>query len=75
VLTRGRILLLLSIAVISFAVSALLLTRSIPPPLRPVDFLVAGAVATFVTLGVLFIIVITAFLRDPDTFYKRRPKR
>ena len=73
--TRPRILLLISVAVISFAVSALLLTRSIPPPLRPADFLVAGAVATFVTLGVLFVIVITAFLRDPDTFFKRRPKR
>ena len=59
----------------SFAVSALLLTQSIPPPLRPADFLVSGAVATFVTLGVLFVIVITSYIRDPDTFYKKRQKR
>jgi hypothetical protein len=35
---------------------------------------VAGSVATFVTLGVLFVVVITAYLRDPDTFYKRRKR-
>jgi hypothetical protein len=58
----------------SFVVSALLLTRSIPAPLRPADYLVAGSVATFVTLGVLFVVVITAYLRDPDTFYKRRKR-
>ncbi|MCC6586569.1 MAG: hypothetical protein IT168_07615 [Bryobacterales bacterium] len=66
---------LVAVAVVSFAVSALLLTQSIPPPLRPADFLVSGAVATFVTLGVLFVIVITSYIRDPDTFYKKRHKR
>lgn len=74
-MTRGRILLLAAVAAISFTISSLLLTRSIPPPLASADFLVAGAVATFVTLGVLFVIVITTYIRDPDTFYRKRPKQ
>ena len=74
-MTRGRILLLAAVAAISFTISSLLLTRSSPPPLASADFLVAGAVATFVTLGVLFVIVITTYIRDPDTFYRKRPKQ
>lgn len=63
------------IAVIAYSASSILILRGIPDPHAAADYLVTGAVATFVTLGVLFVVAITAYLRDPDTFFKRRPKK
>ena len=60
----------LGAAVLFAAVSALLL-RIMPQPLRPVDFLVAGAIATLVALLATFVALI-ASSKQQNTFFKKR---
>ncbi len=60
--------------VVAFSVSALILHRLMPAPLREVDYMVIGAVSTLVALGVFFLILITTSLKSGDVFFKKRPK-
>lgn len=57
-----------------FAVVAAILSRVIPSPLRSTDYLVIGTVATFVSLVVLFLVLVKTWVKAPDLFYKRREK-
>lgn len=60
-------------AAILFAVIAGVLLRIMPQPLRPVDFLVAGAIATMVSLLALFAALIGTSKQRNVFFRKRRP--
>ena len=67
------LLLALGIATIFVAVAAILV-HVIPGPHRGTDYLVIGTVATFVSLAVLFVVLIKTSIKAPDLFYKKRDK-
>lgn len=60
-------------AAVLFAFVAALLLRIMPQPLRPVDFLVTGAIATMVALLALFGALIGTSKQRNIFFKKRRP--
>jgi hypothetical protein len=69
---RRRRILALAVAIgLLFAASVAVLLRILPGPHVASDFLIAGTLATFVSLVVLFAVLIGL---APGTFYRRRPK-
>ena len=56
-----------------FAVTVLILTRLIPSPHRPADYLVMGALATLFCLAVVAAVFFMT-RKDGDTFFKQRRK-
>jgi hypothetical protein len=58
-----------------FGVSALVMLRLMPAPLKDSDYLVIGSVATLVSLLVMFLVLIATRLKSPDLFFKKRKKR
>ena len=67
------ILLAFAIAIVFVTVAAILV-NVIPGPHRSTDYLVIGTVATFVSLAVLFVVLIKTTIKAPDLFYKKRDK-
>jgi hypothetical protein len=67
-----RILLLLLGIMLTFAAVVIILLRLVPGPYSELDYLVIGAVATFVSLLLLFLILVKTWVKDRDTFFKRR---
>jgi hypothetical protein len=60
-------------AALLFGAVAALLVRILPQPMRPVDYLVAGVVATMVSLLALFLAVIVTSKQKNVFFRRRRP--
>ena len=60
---------------IVFAVSALLIIKLMPGPLKDSDYLVVGSVATLAALLVLFGVLISTSMKARDVFFKKRKKR
>ena len=58
-----------------FGVSALVMLRLMPGPLKDSDYLVIGSVATLVSLLVMFLVLIATRLKSPDLFFKKRKKK
>jgi hypothetical protein len=58
-----------------FGVSALVMLRLMPAPLKDSDYLVIGSVATLVSLLVMFLVLIATRLKSPDLFFKKRKKK
>ena len=61
------------IAIVFFVVAAIML-KVLPGPHSPTDYLVIGASATMVSMVALFLVLITGFVKNPNVFYKKRPK-
>jgi xanthine/uracil permease len=60
--------------VIVFGIVVVAGLRLLPSPHTDSDYLVVGSVATFVALGVLFLALITTWIKTPNVFFKRREK-
>jgi hypothetical protein len=59
-----------------FAAVALIFSRVIPGPHRPVDYLVIGTAATFVALLTLFVLLVKTSPAALRAFYRRnKPKQ
>ncbi|MBI4894013.1 MAG: hypothetical protein HY821_25575 [Acidobacteria bacterium] len=71
----GRTLTLAGAAVIVFGVTVAIGMKLVPPPRTESDYLVIGSVATFLSLIVLFAVLLTTWLKAPEVFFKKRPKR
>jgi multisubunit Na+/H+ antiporter MnhF subunit len=72
-MSTGLRVLILSLALLLvFAASVVILLRVIPGPHTEQDFLVAGGVATFVTMLALFVVLITTWVKAPNVFYRKR---
>lgn len=71
----GRILLLIAAAVAVFSASVGVGLRLLPQPHTDTDYLVVGSVATFLTLGVIFAVVLSAWIKTPDVFFRKRKKQ
>ena len=57
-----------------FASVALIGLQVMPRPHTSADLMVIGSIATFVSLGAVFGVLILTWTKSPDTFYKRRSK-
>ena len=72
---RGlRVLGLFAAILLVFAVVVAIGLQLLPSPHSETDYLVVGSVATFIALGVLFVVLITSYVKSPDVFFKRRDK-
>jgi hypothetical protein len=69
---RGRILLLAVGMVIVFGSVAAILVRIIPEPRKETDYLVIGTLATFASLALLFVVLLTTYMKDPSAMFKRK---
>lgn len=65
---------LLTGAAIVFGVTVAIGLRLLPEPRSETDYLVVGSIATFVSLGVLFAVLIATWVKSPEIFFKRRKK-
>ena len=70
--TGLRVLILSLALLLVFAASVVILLRVIPGPHTEQDYLVAGGVATFVTMLALFVVLITTWVKASDVFYRKR---
>lgn len=60
-------------AAFAFVMVAAMLAYVMPKPLRPVDSMMIGGIATLAALAVIFVGVM-ATLKQGDVFFKRRKK-
>jgi hypothetical protein len=70
----SRALMLLGAGVALFAVSIIVLTRLLPGPHTERDYFIIGCLSTLVSLFVLFLIVISTWMKTPNPFFKRRKR-
>jgi hypothetical protein len=70
----GRALMLLGVAVALFGVSTIVLTRLLPGPHTERDYFIIGCLSTLVSLFVLFLILISTWMKTPNPFFKRRKR-
>ena len=68
----SRALLLLGVAVALFAISIIVLTQLLPGPHTERDYFIIGCLSTLVSLFVLFLVVISTWMKTPNPFFKRR---
>ena len=57
-----------------FSGSVLVMLSALPRPHTQSDYLIAGGLATMVTMLALFGILLFLHFKFPDPFFKRRPK-
>ncbi|MCP5111167.1 MAG: hypothetical protein GY953_10055 [bacterium] len=69
-----RIVVLLFGMIAIFAAVAIVLRQVIPGPHTSTDYLVIGTISTFISLTVLFVVLIKTWVKTPDLFYKRKEK-
>jgi ethanolamine transporter EutH len=67
------VILALSVVII-FCAAVVLGLKLTPEPRTETDYLVVGAVATFLAMVTLFVALITAMLRTPNVFYRKRSR-
>jgi len=70
--TGLRVLVLSVALLLVFGGSVAILLRVLPSPHPEQDYLVAGGVATLVTMLALFVVLITTWVKAPDVFYRKR---
>jgi len=58
--------------ILVFGVTVAVLLQLLPGPRKPTDYLVIGAIATFLCILLLFVVLMSTSEKRPDTFYKRR---
>jgi hypothetical protein len=56
-----------------FVLVAAIMVKAMPAPLKEFDYMVAGSVATLVSLGVVFLVLVST-TKSPDVFFKKRRK-
>lgn len=57
-----------------FLAVVIILMRVIPGPHKETDYLVIGTVATFASLAVLFVVLVTTVFKDSSALFVRRKK-
>jgi len=67
-----KILVLALGLIIVFATVAAVLLQVVPGPHGSTDYLVIGTLATFVSLLVLFVVLIKTWVKVPDLFVRKR---
>jgi hypothetical protein len=70
--TPGRVLLLIGGVCAVFTATVVLLLNVMPGPRREIDYFVIGALATFASMALVFIILVGSWMKREDTFFRRR---
>lgn len=65
---------LLGVGIALFGISIIVLIQVVPGPHTQRDYFIIGCLATLVSLFVLFVILITTWMKTPDQFFKRRKR-
>jgi len=63
-----------ALGVCVFVVVAAVMLKLMPAPLKESDYMVIGSVATLVSLGVVFAVLISTTMKSSDIFFKKRRK-
>ena len=68
---------LANLAVVSavFGITAAIMLALLPRPLRAVDYMLSGTVATIAALVVVFMIVILPLASKREVFYRKRARQ
>ena len=69
-----RVLMVITGIAFVYCVTALIGLKVLPAPHSSTDYLVIGGIATFISMVILFIVLISGFTRQPDVFYKVKKK-
>ena len=70
----SRILVVLAGIAFVYCAVALIGMKVLPAPHSSTDYLVIGGIATFLSLVILFFVLIAGVARNPDVFYKVKKK-
>lgn len=73
-ISTSRLLSLIAIGLIVFGMAAFLLLQVMPSPMRPFDYLVTGAVATLMSLLVIWLLLMREMGAAKELLFKRRSK-
>jgi hypothetical protein len=63
-----------ALAVCVFVVVAAVMLKLMPSPFKESDYMVIGSVATLVSLGVVFLALVSTTMKSTDVFFKKRRK-
>jgi hypothetical protein len=69
-----RGLMLGAAALCVFVVIAVIMLKVMPSPLKESDYMVIGSVATLVSLGAVFLVLVSTTMKSSDIFFKKRRK-
>ena len=69
---RVRVAVIAAAIAMVFVSVVFILLQILPAPHRSQDYFVVGAVATMVSMVILFVVLITSWMKTPDVFFKRR---
>jgi hypothetical protein len=70
----GRALMLVGVAVALFGISIIVITQLLPGPHTERDYFIIGCLSTLVSLFVLFLLVISTWMKTPNPFFKKRKR-
>lgn len=70
----GRIAALVVGMVLVFGTVVTILLKIIPEPRKETDYLVIGTLATFASLAMLFVVLITTVFKDSSALFLKRKK-
>ena len=74
-ISGSRVAALVLLDVVVFAVVAFLLLQWMPKPLKPVDYLLVGVVATLVSLLAVWLLLLREAPNRSEVLFKRRIKK
>lgn len=60
--------------ILIFGAVAAILLKVMPGPLKPIDYLVIGGIATLVSLLVLFAAIVSTWMKMPFDLKRRKPE-
>ncbi len=72
---RARQIANIAVVCAAFAITVTVMLVVLPPPRRPLDYMVAGTVATVATLLIVFLITILPMANKREIFFRRRVRR
>ncbi len=71
----NRALMLAGVGVAVFGIAAVLLVLLLPGPHVPKDYFIIGCMATLIAMVVVFLLVITTWIKAPNPFSRTSQKK
>ncbi len=71
-ISNSRLIALVLLDLVIFGISAFLMLQLMPKPLKPVDYLIIGAVATLVSLLGVWLLILRESPNKSEVLYKKR---
>lgn len=71
-LSSSRLFSLIALGLVIFAIAAFLVVQLMPKPMRQVDYLIAGGVATLISLLTMWVLLMKEIGGEKDMLFKKR---